>query len=84
MNFAAATGLTHNQMNEVLSRLTTDENKICGIIKERTKLTEDEIRKLFVQGESKNPTFAVEKGVIHKIINPSIPRDAINITVNIN
>lgn len=84
MNFPAQVGLSHNQLNEVLSRIQTDESKIRGIITDRTSLTEAEISDLFVQGQSKDPTFAIGKGVIHEIIDASIPKDAPVITVNIN
>lgn len=38
-----------------------------------TKLTAEEVRELFGQGQSKNPTFALEKGLIHEIRDVNIP-----------
>ncbi len=76
--------LNENQLKEILSRLKKDAGKIEGILKERTKLTAGEILNLFVQGESKDPAFAVEKGIVDEIAEPSIPQDAPVITVNIN
>ena len=76
--------LNKNQLNEVLSGLGKSEDKIQGILTERTKLTIEEVRNLFVQGESKDLAFAIDKGVIHEIRDPAIPPDAPIITVNIN
>jgi len=63
-----------NQLTEILSGLALSESKISGIITERTQLTAQEIQALFSQGESKDPTFALAKGVISEIKNPSIPK----------
>jgi len=72
------------QVSERLSRLKQDEAKIAGIIAARTKLTEVEIQQLFRQGESKDLTFAEEKGIIHEVRDAAIPKDAPFITVNLN
>ena len=61
-----------------------DENKIAGTIASRSTLSGEEIRKLFHQGESKDLAFAEEKGIIHEIREPDIPKDAPFITVNLN
>lgn len=83
-NFPAGAGLTLNQMKERTSGLAEDENKIARVITERSKIENDEIRKLFREGESKGPEFAVEKGFISEIRDAEIPKDAPFITVNIN
>lgn len=82
--FAAGLQLSHVQLTERLSMLRQDENKISGIIASRCKLTEQEIRQLFHQGESKDVTFAKEKGIIDDARDPVIPKDAPFITVNLN
>jgi ATP-dependent Clp protease, protease subunit len=84
MNFSQGAGLTNSQLAEVHSRLKTDEQKIQGILIERTNLTAEEINQLFVQGEAKNPAFAISKGVIHEICPPLIPKDTPLVTININ
>ncbi|OGU44573.1 MAG: hypothetical protein A2000_05485 [Ignavibacteria bacterium GWB2_36_8] len=70
----ANTNLTKSQLQELISGINISENKIASIIAERTKLPLEEIRELFLQGEAKNPTFALQKGIVHEIKNPSIPK----------
>ena len=82
-NFPQAASLTFSQLQENLSRFRQEEAKIAGIIAERSKLTEAEIRDLFLQGESKDLQFAIDKGVIHDIKDPAVPKDAPLITVNL-
>jgi ATP-dependent protease ClpP protease subunit len=74
--FNANVSLTRSQMIETLSGLSTAEAKICGVVTERTQLVRTEIEDLFRQGESKDPAFALSKGIVHEIKNPSIPKDA--------
>lgn len=50
---------------------------------ERSKLTDSEIRELFKQGESKDPTVALDKGIIQEIKNASMPKDAEFLSVNL-
>ena len=76
--------LTHIQLQERISSVKHDEDKIAGIMAERTKLTQSEIRAMFIHGESKDLTFAIDKGVIHEIKDPLIPKDAPLVTVNLN
>jgi len=83
-NFATGASLTYSQLKENLSSFEREEAKIASIIAERTKMTEADIRELFRQGESKDLTFAINKGVIHEIKDPVIPKDAPLITVNLN
>ena len=75
---------THAHLAERLSRIRQDENKISGIVAERSKLTKTEIRKLFHQGETKDLAFAIKKGIIHKSGEAVIPKGAPFITVNLN
>jgi ATP-dependent protease ClpP protease subunit len=83
-NFAAGSSLTFFQLKENLSSFEREETKIASIIAERTKMTEADIRELFRQGESKDLTFAINKGIIHEIKDPAVPKDAPIITVNLN
>lgn len=81
-NFAQGASLTFFQMTENLSSFKQEETKIAYIVSERTKMSEAEIRELFRQGESKDLQFAIEKGIIDEVRDPSIPKDAPFITVN--
>ena len=76
--------LNLSQLREQTSGLSEDENKIARIITQQCQLKEEEIRGLFREGESKDPSFAKLKGIIHDIKDVKIPKDAPFITVNIN
>ncbi|HEX5057634.1 MAG TPA: ATP-dependent Clp protease proteolytic subunit [Gammaproteobacteria bacterium] len=66
-NFHEKSTLSYPQMQEIMSRFDAAEQLIARIIGENTKLTTEEVRALFRQGESKTPQFAKEKGMIHDI-----------------
>jgi hypothetical protein len=76
--------LAFHQLKETLSSFEREEMKIASIVAERTKMSEAEIRELFRQGEAKDLAFAIEKGVIHEVKDPAVPKDAPLITVNLN
>lgn len=82
--FTAESFMSRTGLHEKLSGLTQDENKIAGIVAERSKLETKEIRELFHQGESKDLAFALEKGIIQEIRDAAIPKDAIVISFNLN
>lgn len=75
-NFPQGARVNLAQMREFESRLKHDQDKIAGIIAENTGITEEETKKLFSQGESKDLEFAKEKGVITDIRSPIIPKEA--------
>ena len=83
LNFNEKTSASANKLAEYSSQLKQDEKKMSGIYVERSKLTEPEVNNLFIQGESKDPSYALEKGIIHDIRNTSIPKDAPFLTLNI-
>lgn len=64
-------------MQEIVSRFDAAEQLTAQIIGNRTNLTAEEVRGLFRQGQSKDPAFALEKGLIHEIKDAVIPTDAI-------
>src|SRR6266487_934987 len=82
--FEGKISLDRNKLKELLSALEQDENKIAGILAGTTNLSQDEIRRLFLQGESKDLTFAMDKGVIQEIRDASIPKGAMTISLNLN
>jgi len=82
-NFAANTGMNRGQLAETLSGLDASESKICGVITERTKLTTQDVRTLFSQGECKDPAFALSKGIVSEIKDPSIPKDVPILSFNL-
>ena len=78
---AKDTNISSSQLHEILSGMKGNERRIAGILAANAKLTDDEITGLFGQGESKDPEFALEKGIIHGIRELSIPKGAIILAV---
>lgn len=79
--FQQGSTLSYTQMQETLSQFDAAEQLTAKIIGEHTRLTAEEVRGLFRQGESKNPEFALEKGMIDEIrearIQPGAPLHSI-------
>jgi ATP-dependent protease ClpP protease subunit len=69
--------LSYTQKQETLSQFDAAEQLTAKIIGEQTQLTAEEVRALFRRGESKNPNFALEKGIIHQICEVNIEPDAL-------
>jgi ATP-dependent Clp protease protease subunit len=80
--FPQGTQLTYNQLQEIRSRFQIDEAKMTGIIKERTKMSLEDLEKLFGQGESKDATFAMQKGIIQEIKEAKVPDGAPFLSLN--
>ncbi len=70
------TALSHAQVEEIKSGLAHSENRFAAIICGRCKLTEGEVRALFVKGKTEDTAFALEKGIIKEVREFSIPKDA--------
>lgn len=79
--FQQSASLTYTQMQETISRFDAAEQLSALIIGDRTSLKPDEVRELFRQGQSKDPKFALEKGLIHEIRDVQIPADAPLLTI---
>jgi len=71
------TRLTRPFLQELLSSFKKDEDKIAGIVADKTDITEEKMQELFKRGEIKDAVFAEEQGLIHEIRFPVIPRGAI-------
>jgi ATP-dependent protease ClpP protease subunit len=82
-NSAANISMNRGQLAETLSGLDASETKIRGVITERTNLSTEEVKALFTQGECKDPTFALSKGIINEIKNPAIPKDVPILSFNL-
>jgi ATP-dependent Clp protease protease subunit len=81
--FKKDSALTIYQLKEVISGLEEDHNKIVHVITQRTKLTEDEVRELFRQGESKNSVFAESKGIVNAVSDLAIPANTKLLSLNL-
>jgi len=79
--FAQGANLTYSQMKEQLSRFDAAEKLFAGIIVERTCFEASAVRKLFRQGQSKDPIFAKSKGVVHEVCEVSVEPGAPMLTV---
>lgn len=64
-------------LRERLEGLLSDQNRIGGIIAQRTKISQEETAGLFRQAQTKDATFALDKGIIDEIrelkITPGAP-----------
>jgi ATP-dependent Clp protease protease subunit len=83
-NFNQGASVTIYQLREIVSGLDEDHNKIVHVITSRTKLTEEEVRQLFSQGESKNSAFAESKGIVNAVSDLVIPGNQKLISLNMN
>lgn len=74
--------LNLSSLQEIESRLKTDQDKIAGIIVSATQITQAEIVSLFGQGESKKLDFALEKGVIQETRECKVPNGEVLISIS--
>ncbi|MBN3033293.1 MAG: ATP-dependent Clp protease proteolytic subunit [Candidatus Saganbacteria bacterium] len=81
--FNANTNFNSNQLTEIVGQLEGGQSKISGIITTRTLISNEEIFRMFNQGETKDPAFALSKGVIQEIRDPSIPKDVPVFSLNL-
>jgi ATP-dependent Clp protease, protease subunit len=84
LGVSGATQLTVYQMRELLSGLDEDHNKIVHVITGRAQLSEDEVRELFKQGESKNAAFAQDHAIIEALEDFAVPSGVPFFSLNIN
>lgn len=61
------------QLRERLSSVECDEKRISAIVKQHTKLTEENMQRLFVEGEFLTTSEALEAGIIHAVKPLSLP-----------
>ena len=84
MNFNGQAAFSLPQLKEMTDRINKNHETIAGILCEKTKVKQNEVKKLFSQGETKNTQFALKKGIINKVKIAKIPKNAPFITININ
>jgi len=65
--------LEEKDFRERLDGLLSDQKRIGDIISQHSGLTEEEVADLFLQAQTKDANFAVEKGIIHEIRDVQIP-----------
>jgi ATP-dependent Clp protease protease subunit len=80
--FAKEQALNTVQVREILSGLEQSEELMRALVVQRSKLTDSEMVNLLQQGETKNPTFALQKGIIDDIRDFVLPAGAQMATAN--
>jgi ATP-dependent protease ClpP protease subunit len=58
---------------ERLDGIRSDQKRIGEVITERTRITEDEARKLFLEAQTKDAAYAIGCGIVDEIRNVQIP-----------
>jgi len=76
-------GQSWAQLQEAVSSFQADESRMVGIITSRTRITSGELTEFFHQGETKDLTFAQDKGLIQEVREPKIEAGAYLITLNL-
>jgi hypothetical protein len=61
---------------ERLDALRADQAKIGAVILERTKISQDEVSKLFLEASTKDTAFAFSKGIIDEVVGVNLPAGA--------
>lgn len=64
-------------LRERLDGIETDQRKIAAVIEERANFGDDkEIAALFLQAATKDPAYALERGIVHDVREVQVPRGA--------
>ena len=64
-------------LRERLDNVESDQRKIAAIINERASFADqEEVASLFLKAATKDPAYALERGIIHDIRQVQIPRGA--------
>jgi ATP-dependent protease ClpP protease subunit len=82
--FGAAEKISRHRLEELQSILAEGENRMAALIKNRCKLTEEMIPKVFMQGQSRDNAYAIEHGIIQEIRELKVPADAITLTFSVD
>ena len=72
--FSQGQRLEEKGLREKLTGILRDQKRIGDIISQHTSLSESEIEDLFREAQTKDTSFAVEKGIIHEVREAKIPR----------
>lgn len=74
--------LTLNQIKEMESSMSIDQQKIAWIIADNSQFTEDQILEMYNTGQSIDSQKALDKGIISDVWSASISQDDLLITIN--
>lgn len=76
LNAVAGMRLEEKFLRETLGGIKADQSKIGTIVSNETALQGAEIDGLFLEAQTKDATFALDKGIIHKIADVAIQQGA--------
>jgi len=68
--------LEEKLLQEHLDSISADHVRMARILSERTKLSADDANKLFQQAQTRDPNFALDKGIVHGIKDAAVPKGA--------
>jgi ATP-dependent protease ClpP protease subunit len=63
-------------LRERLDSLVADQKRIGAVLADRTRLSTEEVEKLFLQAVTRDPDYARDKGIVHDIRDVQIPAGA--------
>lgn len=64
------------RLRERLDSIQADQDRIGSVIVDRTEITDDEVRELFLEARTRDPDYAMERGIIHDVREVNVPRGA--------
>jgi ATP-dependent Clp protease protease subunit len=73
-----------SQIKEVAGQISEMENKISKVISDHTDLTDEDLKKLFKEGETMGSDTALQKKVVSEIRDIAIPKGSIHVAMNFN
>jgi ATP-dependent Clp protease, protease subunit len=67
------TQLEEKFLRERLDGITSDQKRIGSVISERTKISKDDVAKLFLEAQTKDAAFAASSGIVNEVREVNIP-----------
>lgn len=68
--------LEEKLLQEKLDNISADHLRMARILSERTKLSTDDAHQLFQRAQTRDPHFALDKGIVHGIKDATVPKGA--------
>ena len=61
-------------LRERLDSVLSDQERIGSVIVERTNLTQEEVKRLFLEAVTRDSQYALKQGIVHEISDVQIPK----------
>jgi ATP-dependent protease ClpP protease subunit len=68
--------LEEKMLRERLGSILADHERLAAILAERSNITTNEAEKLFQEAQTRDPNYALSKGLIHEIKDAQVPSGA--------